>query len=245
MKITSLPSPNFNARPDEPVCLLVMHYTGMPTAGDAIARLLDPAAEVSAHYVVNEDGAVSQLVEESRRAWHAGKSHWRGRENLNDVSIGIEIVNPGHEFGYRPFPEVQIAAVLELSLGILARHPAITPRNVVAHSDIAPERKEDPGELFPWEYLAAQGVGAWPEKTTSLQEMLSFKPVQLGSKGEQVERLHHQLSAYGYATPENEVFEIATQKIVTAFQRHFYPARLDGVWDKDCQQALDLLLEIS
>ena len=154
-------SPNHDERPDQVIDTLVLHYTGMKTAGEAIGRLCDPAAKVSAHYVVEEDGTVLQLVSEERRAWHAGVSYWRGRRHLNDVSIGIEIVNPGHEWGYRPYPVPQMAAVTQLCLEILSRH-RIAARDVVGHSDIAPDRKQDPGEKFDWRGLAESGVGLWP-----------------------------------------------------------------------------------
>ena len=143
--------------------MLILHYTGMQTAQEAIDRLRDPAARVSSHYVVDEDGAVLRLVPEERRAWHAGVSYWRGHSGLNGRSIGIEIVNPGHEWGYRDFPVLQLAAVCDLCLAILSRHP-IPARNVVAHSDVAPDRKEDPGERFDWRSLAENGVGLWPEE---------------------------------------------------------------------------------
>ncbi len=161
-------SPNHDARPEgTPIDTLVLHYTGMQTAKAALDRLCDPEPpaplpRVSCHYLVEEDGLVWRLVPEERRAWHAGKSFWRGHELLNGRSIGIEIVNPGHEWGYRPFPALQMAAVADLCLEILGRHP-IPPRNVVAHSDVAPDRKQDPGELFDWEGLAANGIGLWPE----------------------------------------------------------------------------------
>lgn len=162
LPIQDLPSPNRDARPQgTPIDTLILHYTGMPSAQAALDRLRDPVARVSSHYVVDEDGAVWRLVDERQRAWHAGVSCWRGHTTLNDRSVGIEIVNPGHEWGYRPFPALQMAAVCELCLGILGRHP-IPPRNVVGHSDVAPDRKEDPGELFDWPGLAANGVGLWP-----------------------------------------------------------------------------------
>ncbi len=156
-------SPNHDGRPPgAPIDTLVLHYTGMASAAAAIDRLCDPAARVSSHYVVEEGGLVWSLVPETRRAWHAGVSFWRGHRDLNDRSIGIEIVNPGHEWGYRPFPALQMAAVCDLCLDILARHP-IPARNVVGHSDVAPDRKQDPGELFDWEGLARNGVGLWPD----------------------------------------------------------------------------------
>ncbi len=160
--IRELLSPNQDDRPaGVTLDMLILHYTGMRTAGDAIDRLRDPAARVSSHYVVDEDGLIFRLVPEERRAFHAGVSHWRGHTELNGRSIGIEIVNPGHEWGYRDFPALQMAAVCDLCLEILARHP-IPARNVVAHSDVAPDRKEDPGEKFDWQGLAANGVGLWP-----------------------------------------------------------------------------------
>src|SRR5579875_1706400 len=157
------PSPNQDDRPPgTPIDILLLHYTGMRSAAEAIDRLRDPVARVSSHYVVEEDGQIWRLVPEERRAFHAGVSHWRGHETLNGRCIGIEIVNPGHEWGYRPFPALQMAAVCDLCLEILGRHP-IPARNVVGHSDVAPDRKQDPGELFDWQGLAANGVGLWPE----------------------------------------------------------------------------------
>jgi N-acetylmuramoyl-L-alanine amidase len=196
------PSPNFDARPG-PVDVLVLHYTGMQSAGAALARLCDPVAKVSSHYLVDEDGTGYRLVEEQSRAWHAGVSSWRGVARLNDASIGIEIVNPGHEFGYRAFPDAQMAAVLELCRGIVGRHK-IPARNVVAHSDIAPDRKQDPGELFPWRRLASEGVGVWTDEF---------------STGDLME----DLAAIGY--------DIAAKGVVTAFQRHFLPDNLSGEAD--------------
>lgn len=199
------PSPNVDDR-DGPVSLLVMHYTGMPSARSAIDLLKSPRAKVSAHYVVDEDGTVYNLVPEARRAWHAGISCWRGQRMLNDASVGIEIVNPGHEWGYRAFAPAQMQAVLELSQGIIARH-GIAAGNVVAHSDIAPNRKQDPGELFAWPWLAARGVGLWTDE---------FAP-----PGD----LRADLAAIGYdmALPERDV--------ILAFQRHFLPHHLSGVAD--------------
>ncbi len=208
MRIRDLPSPNHDERPaGTRVDMLILHYTGMRTGEEAIARLRDPAARVSSHYVVEEDGAVFRLVAEDRRAWHAGISAWRGHTLLNGRSIGIEIVNPGHEWGYRPFPALQMAAVCELCLGILARHP-IPARNVVAHSDVAPDRKEDPGELFDWQGLAANGVGFWPAKDGAAEG----DPLAL-------------LSAIGYRT------DLTLPVLLRAFQRHWRPERVDGIAD--------------
>ncbi len=202
-----VPSPNQDARPWPVIDHLVLHYTGMPSAEAALARLCDPVAKVSAHYVVDEDGTVYALVEEARRAWHAGVSFWRGVRQLNDVSVGIEIVNPGHEWGYRAFPPAQMAAVTALCRKILARHE-IPARNVVGHSDIAPDRKQDPGELFDWPALARHGVGVWTEAAGVAGDVAA------------------DLAAIGYdpALPEAAV--------VTAFQRRFLPGQVSGHVDK-------------
>ena len=199
------PSPNADER-EGGISTLVMHYTGMPTARSAIDLLKSSQAKVSAHYVVDEDGTIYNLVPEAKRAWHAGVSYWRGRRMLNDASIGIEIVNPGHEWGYRPFPAVQMQAVRLLSEGIILRH-GIQPRDIVAHSDIAPNRKQDPGELFDWSWLAAYGVGVWTE---DFEEPGDLK-VDLGVIG------------YDLELPERDV--------ILAFQRHFLPCHLSGLAD--------------
>jgi N-acetylmuramoyl-L-alanine amidase len=201
-----LPSPNVDER-DAIVEFLVLHYTGMPDAQSAIDLLRSPEAKVSSHYVVDEDGTVYCLVPEEKRAWHAGISYWRGQRLLNGASVGIEIVNPGHEWGYRPFPDAQMDAVRELCLGILSRHP-IPARNVVAHSDIAPNRKQDPGELFDWKGLAEAGIGIWTDEFAAPGDLLA------------------DLAAIGYdaSLPERDV--------ITAFQRHFLPQHLTGVADE-------------
>ncbi len=199
------PSPNFDARVAG-IEFLVLHYTGMQSAAAAVERLTDPASKVSSHYVVDEDGTVYRLVDEANRAWHAGLSFWRGVSGLNDGSVGIEIVNPGHEFGYRAFPAVQMAAVLELCRGILSRH-AIPARHVVGHSDIAPDRKQDPGELFPWAWLAARGVGVWTD--------------EIGAPGDILD----DLAAIGYDV------RFPAAILITAFQRHFLPDGMTGVAD--------------
>jgi len=161
MNIIQTPSANFNARPDgAAIDTVIIHYTGMPTGRDALARLCDPAAEVSAHYVIDEDGTIYALVEEGCRAWHAGKSTWAGRGNLNDVSLGIELVNPGHEFGYRPFSLIQMQALVHLCHQISERHPIAY---YLGHSDVAINRKVDPGEKFNWGWLAGHGFGVWPQ----------------------------------------------------------------------------------
>lgn len=204
-------SPNFGPRKDTPIDLLVLHYTGMGDAASALARLCDPAAEVSAHYFVDEDGTVLRLVDETQRAWHAGASRWRGIADVNSRSIGIEIVNPGHAFGYRDFPAPQMQSVIELSLQILARHPAIVPRNVLAHSDVAPTRKIDPGEKFDWRALAARGIGLFPDAPqATTRDLVSL------------------LRDYGYDVGDETA-------AIAAFQRRFRVARIDGVGDEECR----------
>jgi N-acetylmuramoyl-L-alanine amidase len=223
------PSPNHDARPDGvPIDMLVLHYTGMRTGAEALERLCDPAAKVSSHYVVEEDGQTFALVAEARRAWHAGLSWWRGIAGLNDRSIGIEIVNPGHDWGYRDFPAAQIDALMTLCRAILARHP-IPPRNVVAHSDIAPARKRDPGELFPWARLAAAGIGLWPgEAPAAVDEV---RPIAPGEDGDGVRALRATLRRIGYQLAPVGPADAALATVLTAFQRHWAPYRTDGVAD--------------
>ena len=206
--IRELLSPNFDARPDVPIDTLILHYTGMKSAQDAIDRLRDPVARVSSHYVVDEGGSVLRLVPEELRAWHAGVSHWRGHTVLNDRSIGIEIVNPGHEWGYRDFPVLQLAVVCDLCLAILSRHP-IPARNVVAHSDVAPDRKDDPGERFPWQDFARNGVGIWPENDVAAD----------------VDDVRAALAEIGYRV------DLDLPIVLRAFQRHWRPEAITGEAD--------------
>lgn len=231
------PSPNHNDRAG-PVSLLLLHYTGMTSGEEALQRLCDPRAEVSAHYVVDEDGTILQLVPESRRAWHAGRSYWKGERDINSRSIGIEIVNPGHENGYRPFPDAQVAAVIELARDICARH-GIAPHDVLGHSDVAPERKEDPGELFPWDRLAAAGVGLHvpPEPVSG------GRFFQQGDGGQPVEALQSMLALYGFEMPITGVFDERTRAAVAAFQRHHRQERVDGIADMSTIATLHRLLQ--
>ncbi len=220
-----------------PIDLLILHYTGMPSETGARDWLCNPRSEVSSHYLVQEDGGILQLVDESRRAWHAGKSSWRGITDVNSRSIGIEICNPGHEFGYRPFPSVQIDALIALSADILSRH-VVAPRDVLAHSDVAPDRKEDPGELFPWDRLFAVGIGHFVEPAP----IRGGRYFQRGDTGQPIEALQSMLAIYGYTLPISGFYDDYTQFVVTAFQRHFRPARVDGIADVSTIQTLHDLL---
>jgi N-acetylmuramoyl-L-alanine amidase len=239
MKIVERPSPNFNERqgvagPD----ILLMHYTGMQDCEAAVTRLTNAEAKVSSHYTVDEDGTIYAHVPEHLRAWHAGVSSWRGASDINSRSIGIEIVNPGHEFGYRAFPDAQIAAVIRLGKGIVSRHP-IPKRNVIGHSDVAPGRKEDPGELFPWKRLASEGLGLWVEAKAGTDAALSR-----GMTGARVSDLQAALARYGYGVEATGSFDERTEIVVSAFQRHFRPAKFDGIADAETQAQLRALLEL-
>ncbi len=215
------PSPNFDER-SLPVSMIVLHYTGMPDAAGAIARLTSPEAKVSAHYLIAEDGQVVRMVDERKRAWHAGASSWRGVTDVNSASVGIEIVNPGHEFGYRPFPDEQIAALIPLVSAIKDRH-GIGRGNVVGHSDIAPARKSDPGELFPWEALARRRL-ALPSPVRDLMDPFWTDAGFILA-----------LERFGYDVTEQK-------KAVIAFQRRFRPDRIDGMIDGECRAKLLSLL---
>ncbi|WP_036288296.1 thiamine phosphate synthase [Methylocystis sp. ATCC 49242] len=231
------PSPNHGPRA-KPISALILHYTGMPTGESALELLCSPIAEVSAHYFVEENGRVLQLVPEERRAWHAGASFWAGETDMNSASIGIEIVHAGH-IDPRPFPEPQIAAVAALSRDICARRN-IPPQRVLAHSDIAPRRKIDPGEFFPWETLARCGVGRWlapapPDDGPALEP---------GAGGPDVAQLQRRLADFGYKMVETGVYDEDTAATVAAFQRHFRPARVDGRADASTLDILTRLLAV-
>jgi N-acetylmuramoyl-L-alanine amidase len=232
------PSPNFDARM-RPPDMIVLHYTGMQTGEAALARLRDPQAKVSAHYVVEEDGRVFALVPEERRAWHAGKSFWKGETDINGLSIGIEIVNPGHEFGYRPFPAVQIDRVVELIADIRTRWTVADAR-ILGHSDVAPGRKEDPGELFPWKQLAQAGHGLWAEPPAAPGPALAE-----GDKDAGVFALQAGLTRLGYDSAPSGQFDAATAAIIRAFQRHWRPDRIDGVADGETRARLVALLRLA
>lgn len=232
------PAANHDERRDgREADILLLHYTGMQTAEAAVERLVALESQVSCHYVVLENGRILQLVPEDRRAWHAGLSSWDGETDVNSGSIGIEIVNPGHEFGYRDFPDVQIDAVIALARDICARRN-IQPQRVLAHSDVAPRRKQDPGERFPWYRLAASGVGHWVAPTP-LGEGPRLAP---GDEGEPVEHLQTLLSLYGYGIEIDGRYGSTTEDVVRAFQRHFRQELCDGVADFSTADTLRNLL---
>ena len=235
------PSPNLDERKDgRPPDIILLHYTGMQTGEAALQRLCSGESKVSAHYVVFEDGRIVQCVPESKRAWHAGVSSWAGETDINSRSIGIEIVNPGHEFGYRDFPLRQTAAVISLCKSILTRRGPISSDRILGHSDVAPGRKQDPGEKFPWELLSESGIGHWVRAAQLDLEGTTLKP---GDSGEPVSRLQRTLHDYGYGIAETGVYDDATSEVVTAFQRHFRPARVDGIADPSTLLTLRALIE--
>jgi N-acetylmuramoyl-L-alanine amidase len=236
----TIPSMNFGERaqgrqPD----MIVLHYTGMPDVEGALARLCTAGTDVSAHYVVLEDGRVVQCVPEAKRAWHAGVASWAGEEDINSCSIGVEIVNRGHDWGYPDFPLRQIAAVIALCRGIILRRD-IPVHRVVGHSDVAPARKKDPGEKFPWQSLANSGVGHWVRPAPITRGGDILKP---GSEGDEVRAMQEALAHYGYGIKTSGKFDTATVDVVTAFQRHFRPERVDGVADQSTLKTLQALRE--
>ncbi|MCS6627213.1 N-acetylmuramoyl-L-alanine amidase [Roseibacterium beibuensis] len=240
--VRDAPSPNFDQRRGPPD-MLVLHYTGMRTADEAVDRLRDPEARVSAHYVVDEDGSILRLVAEERRAWHAGKGAWQGETDCNAASIGVEIVNPGHEFGYREFPEAQIAAVISLVSDIRTRW-TIPDARIIAHSDLAPDRKQDPGELFPWKRLASLGHGLWFEPAHERIAALGA-PLAVGDEGLGVIVLRAGLHRLGYGLQPGGDYDEATKLTVAAFQRHWRPGRVDGVADGETRATLMGVLQLA
>lgn len=217
--------------------MIVLHYTGMPDADQALAWLCDERSEVSAHYFVFEDGRIVQMVQEDRRAWHAGAANWAGESDINSRSIGIEIANFGHDGALPPFTVTQIDAVTDLCREITARRD-IPPHRVLAHSDVAPGRKRDPGEAFPWFRLAAEGVGHWIEP----EPVRGGRLLAPGDEGEPVSALQALLALYGYALEISGVFDDRTGHVVTAFQRHFRPEKVDGIADISTLKTLRRLL---
>src|ERR1700741_4360031 len=233
-----IPSPNYGERnkgrvPD----MILLHYTGMPDVEGAIAQLCTPGTDVSAHYIVLEDGRIVQCVPEAKRAWHAGTSHWAGEDDINSCSIGIEIINRGHDWGYPDFPLRQIAAVIALGRRILLRRN-VPPHRLLGHSDVAPARKKDPGEKFPWHSLANSGVGHWVQPAP----IARGEALLLGTISDDVQNLQMALAKYGYSVPLTGKYDGPTMEVVTAFQRHFRPARVDGIADHSTLITLHALL---
>ncbi|ALG60625.1 MULTISPECIES: N-acetylmuramoyl-L-alanine amidase [Citromicrobium] len=215
-------SPNYDER-NAPVSMVVLHYTEMEGADAAIERLTDPEAKVSAHYIISEAGEVTRLVPEEKRAWHAGVSYWRGETDVNTVSVGIELDHPGHAYGYRKFADAQIAALVPLLARIVERYD-IPRANVVGHSDVAPQRKTDPGELFPWARIAQLGL-CLPRPTK----------LELGDPFDNDGAFYLALERFGYDISDG-------RKVVEAFQRRWRPELIDGVIDGEIRAILFQLL---
>jgi N-acetylmuramoyl-L-alanine amidase len=235
------PSPNHSERKDGALPgMIVLHYTGMRDNEAAIGQLCSPASDVSAHYVVLQDGYIVQLIAESRRAWHAGVSSWAGESDINSCSIGIEIANPGHDHGYPDFPKRQIAAVTALCRSIFTRHQ-IPPDRVLAHSDVAPARKQDPGEKFPWKVLADSGIGLWVNPAPVTQTGPIYV---LGETNPAIEEIQRLLLRYGYGVTPTGYLDGTTRDAIAAFQRHFRPIRVDGVVDVSTTATLQALLAV-
>lgn len=253
LNIIQTPSPNFNERPCA-IDAIIIHYTDMVSAEAALAWLTNPTSQVSAHYLIDEGGQIYQMVNQEHRAWHAGESYWQGRTNLNDCSIGIELANPGHSHGYTPFPEAQIDALIELCLEIQERWN-IPGNRILGHSDIAPQRKQDPGHLFPWEKLAAAGLGIWPaprqesgwgelidmllqfayESGPLVHALFAFQHHFQPHKMQREKKFMQMLSQIGYDTTSPE-------HALLAFQRHFQPHKVDGVADQETYALLQRII---
>lgn len=238
LEIIERSSPNTNERPGgRAPDMLILHYTGMESAEEALARLVDPNSKVSAHYLIDEDGTTYRLVDESQRAWHAGVAHWAGEDDINGCSIGIELQNPGHEFGYREFPEAQMAALAELAADIVARH-AIPAHRILGHSDVAPGRKQDPGELFDWCGLAAKGIGLWPDREGPLAEVPQLSDARnLGA-------IQQKFRSFGYGVPVSYKYCFETKAVVTAFQQHWRQGAVTEQIDQATLGSLDALLAL-
>ena len=235
-----VPSPNVDQRAGGPPDMILLHYTGMQDGLAALDRLCAPESKVSSHYVVFEDGKIVQCVPENLRAWHAGVSYWAGETDINSRSIGIEIVNPGHEFGYPKFPLRQIAAVISLCRSIITRRPEVPVERVLAHSDVAPARKQDPGEKFPWDLLNESHVGHWVRPAPLSLEGTALK---FGESSEPVRRMQRSLRSYGYDIADTGTYDDQTRTVVTAFQRHFRQEKVDGIADASTLLTLRALME--
>ncbi len=239
MKLTKAPSPNYDQR-TLPLSLIVLHYTGMEDGPSALSRMRDPEAKVSAHYMLEENGEIYQLVDEDCRAWHAGVAHWAGIDNVNSASIGIEIVNGGHDYGLPDFPDVQINAVIALCKDIMTRHN-LKAHQVVAHSDIAPGRKTDPGEKFPWAGLAAAGIGCWPENIAQDRRIL----FEAGARDRGISIAQSGLAHIGYGAQITGVLDAHTGAIITALQRRYRPDHIDGIIDMQTMSIITQLVDMA
>lgn len=233
MSNTSIRSSNYNER-DPAISLqyIVLHYTGMKTAREALDRLCDPTSEVSAHYVIDEDGSVTNLVEDKYRAWHAGKSFWRGITDINSASLGIELVNPGHQFGYRPFPDPQIDALKKLLTALIKKYSLNPATTLLGHAEVAPDRKEDPGEFFPWRLLAEEGLGLWPSPQTN--------DYQHAEDGE----VQNMLCSLGFSCPATDTYDRSMRAVLLAFQRRYEPENLTGTPERETIARLRSLLRM-
>jgi N-acetylmuramoyl-L-alanine amidase len=241
VRLVDHPSPNFDERNcRRPVDMVVLHYTGMPTAAAALQRLSDPESKVSSHYMIDEDGTIYRLVPEEKRAWHAGVAFWRGVRDVNARSIGIELVNPGHEFGYREFPAAQIDALIALLKDIASRYD-VMPGNYVGHSDVSPTRKEDPGELFPWRRLHAAGFGRW--WAADFKVAPNAPALRAGERGGAVLELQVALDKIGYAIEGSGLYDAHTEAAVRAFQRHWRQDQVDGVSDAETTSLIHHIAE--
>lgn len=244
------PSPNHDARPpNQAINMLVLHYTGLPSTKSALARLCDRQSKVSAHYLIDEGGAIFALIDEARRAWHAGVAHWAGETDINGCSIGIELAHCGHKADgtCEPFPQAQMDSLAELASQLLARYD-IPPQRVLGHSDVAPARKIDPGEMFDWAGLAARGIGLWPQQTykQAYKKDMIDKVLCVGDKGDQVRQLQTELADFGYGISADGLYGAATKSVVCAFQRHFRQQQIDGRADNEtraCLQAVRALCQ--
>jgi N-acetylmuramoyl-L-alanine amidase len=241
LKVVEHPSPNRNARrngvrPD----MVIIHYTGMKSAAAAIVRLCDVTAKVSSHYLIDREGMTLRMVPEEARAWHAGVSSWHGDSDINSRSIGIELVNPGHAHGYVDFPPAQMKALLKLLEGIHKRH-AILPGHLLAHSDVAPARKQDPGERFDWKGLARQGFGLWMETAPTK----TGRVLEADATGPEIAALQRDFAAFGYGLPATGVYDLATQQVVEAFQRHWRRELVDGRADASSRDTLRRLMAVA
>ena len=239
MRIIEKPSPNFSERKRGPVDILLLHYTGMPSCEAALEKLCDPASEVSSHYTITESGDIYRHVDENFRAQHAGLSFWAGESDINSRSIGIEICNPGHDHGYPDFPKKQISILIDLCCDIITRHK-IPPQRMLAHSDVAPARKQDPGEKFPWDKLAQKSIGHWVKPEPLSKKGVSFKR---GDGGAHISAMQRMLSIYGYGIDISGLFDEKTEFAVAAFQRHFRQKRVDGVADPSTIGTLHKLIK--